>query len=402
MELNLQFGYGMMEHCRVLLKAWKGGTVVLSPRDLDDSQLRRLAADIAKIQGGRTMLDPQFYVPHADHERLCSHRFWPAQFQTGAFWQGPALATLLRELASLNTDLQTSAMILPGQLAAAVDDDWLATQRMVIEESNSITLGGGRLMTIALSSAALQSQAQVEALIADCETWPVDVGCYLVSEHPNGKYLSDDPSWLANLLDLSAALRITGRTVILAYSNHQTLIAACAKVNAIASGTWMNVRSFPPDKFRTAYDDEIKQRATWYYCAQALSEYKIPFLDIAQRQNVLDRMAPPAGMGGGHADVLFRGAQPTSVGFSEQAAFRHYLECLRQQALASTARTFDETISQHERMLDAAEVLLSDLTSNGVRGQLRDYSEIVDVNRAALAVFVAARGPTLRRAWSSL
>ena len=34
MELHLQFGFGMMEHCRHLLTEWGSGTVVLSPRDL--------------------------------------------------------------------------------------------------------------------------------------------------------------------------------------------------------------------------------------------------------------------------------------------------------------------------------------------------------------------------------
>jgi serine/threonine protein kinase len=43
MELYLQFGYGMMEHCRFLVSEWQGGTVVLSPRDLTDEQLGRLA-----------------------------------------------------------------------------------------------------------------------------------------------------------------------------------------------------------------------------------------------------------------------------------------------------------------------------------------------------------------------
>jgi hypothetical protein len=42
------------------------------------------------------------------------------------------------------------------------------------------------------------------------------------------------------------------------------------------------------------------------------------------------------------------------------------------------------------------------MASVGVRGQLRDFAEIVDVNRAALQLFKVTRGPTLRRAWSRL
>ncbi len=45
MELYLQFGYGMMQHCRHLISNWGGGTVVLSPRDMNDRQLRTLSSE---------------------------------------------------------------------------------------------------------------------------------------------------------------------------------------------------------------------------------------------------------------------------------------------------------------------------------------------------------------------
>ena len=80
----------------------------------------------------------------------------------------------------------------------------------------------------------------------------------------------------------------------------------------------MNVRSFPPDKFRAAYEDEIKQRSIWYYMPQGLSEYKIPFLDIAQRLTLLERMAPTEDMATLFAAPLFDGGQPSAAGFTEQ------------------------------------------------------------------------------------
>jgi len=129
MELHLQFGFGMMEHCRHLLTSWGGGTVVLSPRDLNDHQLRRLADDVANIEGGKTLLDPQFYVPHADHDRLCSHGFWPADFASGSFFQGREIHLLVSQIVELNRDLGTEAIILPGMLANPVDDFWLIISR---------------------------------------------------------------------------------------------------------------------------------------------------------------------------------------------------------------------------------------------------------------------------------
>ncbi len=228
-------------------------------------------------------------------------------------------------------------------------------------------------------------------------------GYYIVCEHPSGDYLVEDPIWLANILDLTAGLRLSGAKVVLGYCNHQMLAAHVAGANAICSGTWMNVRSFPPDKFRSAYDEEIRRRATWYYCPQALSEYKIPFLDVAHQQGVLDLMKPAPEVDGGYVDHLFSGMQPSSVKPSEQTAFRHYLHALRAQANAlDDATGYDEAQAGQDQMLNNADDLLGKLASNGVLGANRDFRDCVEVNRAALTVLDTLRGPMLRRKWSDL
>lgn len=402
MELHLQFGFGMMEHCRHLLTRWGGGTVVLSPRDLNSRQLRNLAGDIAKINGGKTLLDPQFYLPHSDHDRLCSHEYWPADFASGSFFQGSAMRSLVGKIVMLNDELGTEAIILPGMLANPVDDLWLAhheafllTARELVGDAKPI------ISTLALSAEATRNREQVSSLLEATRKWNAD-GYYIVAEHPNGDYLVRDPIWLAHILDLTAGLRLFGAQVILGYCSHQLLIAHVAGANAICSGTWMNVRSFPPEKFSKEYEEEIRRRATWYYCPQALSEYKIPFLDVASEQGVLDRMKPAPTLDGGYVDQLFSGVQPSSVGLSEQAAFRHYLYALRAQARALGSSGYDEARQIHEEALDSAEKLLLTLHSNGIRGANRDFAESVDVNRAALAMLHSQRGPLLRRKWSTI
>jgi hypothetical protein len=46
--------------------------------------------------------------------------------------------------------------------------------------------------------------------------------------------------------------------------------------------------------------------------------------------------------------------------------------------------------------------LLKNLAAAGILGQQWDFRNIVDVNRGALAAFVATRGPVLRHRWASL
>jgi hypothetical protein len=391
----------MMEHSRHLLRAWGGGTVILSPRDLEPSQVQRLSADILAIPNSGVLFDPQFYLPHADHERLRTHDYWPQQYDTGGFWSGSGPTDLVANLGDLNMALGCHHFILPGLLAASIDDDWIARHTALLETASRKPNGLPLLMTIALSSDCLRNQEQVHDLLDVDSSWN-PAGFYVMCEHPEGEYLVSDPNWLANALDLVSGLRLRGREVIVGYCTHQFLIAGLAKVTAIASGTWMNVRSFPPDKFYADYEDEIRQRAVWYYCPQALSEYKLPFLDLAHTQGLLQSMAPDPALGSNYVANLFSGAQPTTVGLDEPSAFRHYLQCVHSQISLIDANSFDEAVSVEERRLEDARRLLSRLQRAGVLGQLRDFSSVVDSNLAAIRAHANTRGHQMRRRWNSL
>jgi hypothetical protein len=398
MELYLQLGSKMMKLASSLISEWDGGTVILSPRDLESKQLRPFSNKINRLPNGAVMLDPQFYLPDADHKRLVSHDYWVDGYSTGTFFAGPQLNRLLYNLKLLNEELKTSAVILPGILGNEITDDWLNAQLMILEEAKTTNFGRPLCQTIAITSDVCRDDTQVAKLLEHIAKYPAEI-YYLVCEHPKGNYLVDDATWLANVLDISAGLKLTGAKVIIGYCSHQMIVASIVKADAIASGTWLNVRAFPPAKFRIASEEETLRRAIWYYCPQALSEYKVPFLDIARKLGILSSLAPI------DADpeikALFSGGQPTTIGLAEQTAFMHYLKMLRNQVKVSVKDTFDETVSNHDTTLLEAETLLRILKSNKISGQ-RDFSEAIDANRAAVEVIKFTRGPMLRRNWSVL
>ncbi|MFA7339639.1 MAG: hypothetical protein WC028_22850 [Candidatus Obscuribacterales bacterium] len=377
--------------------------MILSPRDIPSKNLQTIASDAINC-GADILFDPQFYLPHADHKTLCEHSYWPKNYSTGAFFAGYGLSELLDELGKLNSLLGSIGFILPGIHASTIDDAWLKYHKMIAEAAvdKGFRDGFKLFATVALSAEALVDDDQVHELLEEIESWPVD-GIYLVCEHPKGEYLVSDTNWLVNQLDLSAGLRLQGKEVISGYSNHQSLILATASVNAIASGTWMNVRSFPPEKFVIPPEEIVKTKSIWYYCPHALSEFKITFLDVASRQGILSEMMTPAAFGSSFADSLFVGVgRPSLVGLNERNSFLHYLQCLNVQTAQSRLSTFDATVDAYNQMLDSAEQFLSLLHDQGVRGQNRDFSEIIDVNRAAIATLKSTRGPMLKRKWGSL
>lgn len=400
MELYLQFGYGMMGHTKELLTRWGDAGVILSPRDLTPEQLAKVAESAVQLRS-RVLLDPQCYIREADHQRLVAHEYWKANqdYTSSGFLDGTGAAELVQAVTTLNGQLGISQHILPGLLARDVDGDWLTLQARFAEEAQRYLSGEQVLSTIALSSEVMRDEAKVEAVVDAAEHWEVD-GFYVVAETPSA-YLVEDPIWLSNLLILASGLKLLGRSVVVGYTNHQGLSLASANVDAVASGTWLNVRAFPPDKFFLSADDEVSRRAKggWYYCPQSLSEYKMPFLDVARKAACLDALQPIPPVPRDYSDPLFAGGVPSSVNWGETNAFRHYLDCLRAQVLGASKPSFDDTVSAHLRLLDGAAALLRGLREKGVRGQDRDFVDYVDVNRAAIALLQAARGSRLRREW---
>lgn len=401
MEFGLQFGWGMMEHCRSLLRAWGGGCVVLSPRDLRPEQLQSLAADIRGIPGGRVLLDPQFYVPRSDHERLTSHDYWPSAFQTNTFFSGPGMAEMIRDIVVLTGQLGCEAFIVPGPLATQVDEAWLAITRELAGVAAAAGSGLSVYITVALGWEPMRSLDDIQEVLEELRALDL-AGVYLLAEHPNGDYLVHDPVWLSNLMELVAGLRLQGKRVLIGYSSHQQLCLAAAGANMIASGTYMNVRAFSPERFVAAQDEEIRRKTIWYYAPTTLSEFKIPSLDMAHRAGILANLQPPSTFGMPYCAGLFHGLQPTSVGFTEPDAFRHYLECLRNQTMSAREATFDATIALHQRMLDNAEIELDLLAQRGVLPGTRSFAGAFDAARAAIASLIGTRGPALRRQWASI
>lgn len=402
MEMFLQFGHGMMAHTRELLKAWGGGGVVMSPRDLTSDQLARFSGQVRSL-GAQPLFDPQCFSTDADHYRLVTHEYWErvvAVHPNEVYLGGPVTADLLHRLAELGRSLKVPAHILPGPLASEVNDDWFGRMEAVLEEAPAQYGNDQKYATIALSSAAMRDEFQIESVVERARSWAVD-GFYLVAETPSS-YLVDSPVWIANLLTLAAGLKLLKKKVGVGYCSHQMLCLASAKVDWIAEGTWLNVRAFPPLKFFTPDEEEISRRSTWYYCPQSLSEYKIPFLDLAMTAGVLDKMKPPPSLGSKYADPLFSGVPPSTVSWGEQEAFRHYLTCVHSQSANMPQNSFDVAIDASLAMLDTAEKLLQQLRASGVYGQDREFTNYIDVNRGALMRFKSARGMQLRRLWSSI
>jgi len=393
MDLYLQFGHGMMGYCKELITKWGEGTVILSPRDLTEDQTKKFSKELSSINGN-TLFDPQYYNPRADHEKLTQWSHWFNDFDTALLSDTKYIEGRLNAIKNINDYCNTSAYIIPSQICEVVDRFWIKSQNLFIDKASQIFFDKERYSTLALSFDVLTDEKSIEKIIDISEEWDVD-GYYIV---PEGQYLEDDSYWLINLAQLVAGLKLKNKKVIIGYSNHQMLSLACANADAIASGSFLNVRSFNAGKFDKPDPNAISRRSTWYYCPQAMSEYGLRALDRAFDNKVIDKLKP-YGKTNEYVDILFSGARPTSIKFGDRLAFKHYLNTLKQQCLLAKKDTFENTIEHHQKLSDYAYDFIRRLEVDGVRERNRSFKDLVDLYQDVLFKLNKERGGLLKRQW---
>jgi len=402
MELFLQMGYQMKTHSLELLSKWGGGTVILSPKNMTLNQMKSIVNNIQQ-RNGSVLIDPQFYMPRTSQEKLHLHSFWPQDYDTNTFFNGRGIKEMIIILLDEYIyPLEASAFIIPTLYLENTNEDWNNITERIISSLSNFQISIPKYLTVCVGEELLKNEENTHLLIEQLEEYPVD-GFYIIPTHPDNLYLVQDVFWLLNLLDLVSGLKLLGKKVIVGYSNHQLLLLSLAKVDAICAGSWLKTRMFPLGDFNKSGDEQMGgRRSIWYYCPQALSEYQVPFLDIAHRVGILYDMKFPEGYETEYSAILFNGAQPRTVNFKEKQAFRHYLNSLKMQCSEVTKETYEDTKSYLKMIFETAIDLTSYFRKNGVRGKHRDFSNVGEINLSALDAFDNIRGLIYNTKWQEI
>ena len=399
MKFYIQMGHGMQSICKELTEYWGESTTIISPLNMPlPEKVKPFSESLRKI-GGQVLFDPQMYSPRKYHKNLQKYSYFPKDGITSI--ELGECGAVISALAKINDEIESEAFILPSQTITAYDERWNGVQNSVAVQGRHAANGRKTFQTLSLSGDAITDETQIERIVQSASQWDVD-GIYIVCEHPQRYYLVDKPIWIANLLSLVAGIKRSGKEVVVGYANHQLLCLALAKCDAIASGNFLNVRWFQPEHFETIDDNEPSRRATWYYCPQVLSEYKVTYLDVAKRSELLSRMMPPPDMGNPYSSMLFQGALPSSTNYKERDSFKHYLHCLRIQAMTSAKSTYAETLNSLTLSYSTASTLFEGLRNARIKGQERDFFEIIDANEAAISLFDKEFGFAMSQEWNAL
>ncbi len=396
MELYLQLGHGMQSLSQELLGVWGKGSVIVSPVNIKRDLLKRFAKRIRSC-GGEVLFDPQMFYPKEGHEKLKAYDYWPADGVSISSDEGNR--QIDKELFRINQEVESSYIILPGiEMNEKLFDyglRWMNNSASYFLNKTKKPL----LATLCLYPETIRNNQAIENLVERLRGVPVD-GYYVIPHSANNEYIVSDPMWVVGMMKLLTCLKFMNKKVIVGYSNHQGLIYALAKVDAIAAGTYMNTRSFVPSKFKSPKDDGIKNKSTWYYLPSAFCEYKAALLDVAKQRGYLDLFNSVGEFNNQYSNILFKGALPSSTNYNESNSFKHYLYCLKLQCDMLTLRSYKDTYNTYEFMLQTAENQINEIKKKGMSGQNRDFSPAIESNRIAMCANDEDYGLKLELDWA--
>lgn len=402
MELFLQFGHGMKNLSIELSKKWGGLTSILSPRDMNPLQMVKWCEDFKK-NNIKCLFDPQLYVPKGEQKNLVQYSYWDKGFSTNLGSSDTYEISIIKKIKEYNDIADTFAFICPSILKPFSDvwhNNYINETNKIITAAQNTIIDKPIWATLSLPCNFLvQKEDEIERFIQDIAEFNVD-GYYIIAEAPEKKYLIDNPLWLINVFHICAALKLLNKTVIYGYGNHQLLPLSMAKVDAIASGTWLNVRSFTN---RFIDNDETKRKSTWIYYPPALSEYKLSFIDLAYSTGVLKMMELGDKYSNEYSDLIFKTKiLPSSTGLTETTAFKFYLCSLKRQIEDLNQESYNKTYYANEVLINTAQRTIEQLEKRGIFAQTRSFRDIIDVNRAAMQVLDNTRGFILDLSWDSI
>ena len=359
--------------------------VIMSPRNYTRTQIEQHARALHSIKAP-VLFDPQFYQPRTERENILNYPYWEGLTFGTVDFASTGAATLCKKVIEYQVGvLDVDEVILPGRYTNALTEEWLETQHVFAQTSAGMSLDRPVYATLALGPDIVSNREVFDKLLNEVVTYAVD-GLYVILRRPNDGFLVTDDVYLYNLLDGFLSLNLSGKKVILGYANQQSLVFAGAGVSGLASGNFRNVRSFNPQMFDVVETQEMR-RATWYYDAGTLSEFRVQALGLAYQRGLSGSFGPVCK----HCRPLLESSNPAQVPWGEPKAFRHYLTELNRQWQEIQSKPTHHRISVVKQSLDAATGRLNSLISRGLRPGERSFASAFEPTLGALTAFSTDR-----------
>ena len=362
-----QLGHQDEGRCLHMLQNGQGVGAILSPRHLDDNQLREYA-QLFIHTGGELLVDPQFYNP-VFLDEFDDSPLGLGDYTTHDLWNSSVQHSVVGRILAYQRELGVSRLIVPTPFAReGVTESWLdlvagmttVAREWLITEGEDVPL----LATLSVPAPITAAEDERARLLNRIVGFEVD-GFYLALE---SSLFPADTDFLSGVLDMVFRLKQNRFTVLLGYSGYWAYLCFPFGLDAFASGGFDNRRSF---SFLTweIVESAPRRAPRNRFCSTRLLG-RISFSDEAELLHSKDLWAA-LDDGSPYASILFEGRPPSEVDAAGQwkraESFKHYLWTCWCLAESFLEKPRDDRIQQVRQLASEAQSRYLAFQQAGVR-----------------------------------
>lgn len=267
MNIYHQCGHNTVWNKNSFIDKHAGAGLIFSPVHEGIDRLRGFPSEVRS----HSFLDPQFYLPNSQKQKLNTYPFFPEVLSGGFSTQDFGLRAL--EAARLCIDFQIEQdydrIVIPTRYFDQMVSDYCPRQDAysvvpfltILRERN---LNKPVYLTVAITSHMVADTSFRDQILNWTTSYPEIDGVYLIIAHDRSTKQISDHSVLFNNLEFITLLRNAGLEILVGYCNTESLLYSLAGDIDVTFGAYENTRMFSLDKFIESDTETRGPRARIY------------------------------------------------------------------------------------------------------------------------------------------
>lgn len=307
-----------------------GDGVIIGPRYMSPEKVREIPLDVRT----QSLFDPQFFLPHSAIGKLREYSFFP-EILAGGFstteWTPNTSIDCAKKCIEFQNSIDLNALIIPTRFYEGMPSDFISNQesQFVVPFLESISqLGDSHqsYLQLILTDQMIKDSSYRTSLLNWATSYPELSGIYLLVHVNNRMKQLCDIDLLLALLNFIAALKTAGMSVIIGYTNTESILLLCSEPDAVTMGSYENLRMFNLRSFREQKSSIIRGPHARIYIPRLLAWVQYQYIGAIER--VVDNLDDYIG----EDSYRMRMFKPTyNWHFTKSEPYMHYFKTFASQ-----------------------------------------------------------------------
>ena len=264
-----------------------GDGLIIAPRHMAPEKVQAIQTGLRR----RSFFDPQFFLPNSARGKLAEYSFFPdilsGGFTTGE-WNLEVARTCADRCLNFQRTLGFQALVIPGRFYEGMPSDFISDQeeQFVVPFLDSLRAAGGDdtpvFLQLILTDQMLKDDSYRTSILNWITSFQELDGVYLIYYVQKRQKQISDIDLLAALLQFIGDIKQSGLSIVVGYTNTESILLLCAGADVLTMGSYENLRIFSLRAFEEPQDRSMRGPTARVYVPRLLQWIEHQYIGAIQ------------------------------------------------------------------------------------------------------------------------